>query len=382
MTISDVKEIRKRIEPTLGNFKTVYGCYVNAAGEIVSTMAVPVLDMDQEEREQYASLLKKAVSGTIGKNLFDIPFSTEQVADSDEHRLLMGLRASHLEDEGLREALYQRVVDSLDMSGKSYVVLLASDTYDVRSREGGDDDWSEESENQFEYFVCSICQVKEPKAALRYLSEPKAFRGVSTGSLLAAPILGFMFPVFDERASNIYGVLYYSKSAKDIHEELIDGVFNIENAPLSSEMQKIVFGETLAQALAEECSMEVVTGVQAKIAAKIGDNEGDNAVVTPEISLDEVGSVLEAKGVSEAKIAEFKDTAKARMGSDSLSAINLLQKEDYKITSSESKISVDPEQALRIRTRKIDGVTYFLVPVGSDVKVNGIDISVIAEREE
>ena len=43
--------------------------------------------MDEEEAELYLKLLKKSISGTLGKNLLDIEFSTKQVEDSDEHRL-------------------------------------------------------------------------------------------------------------------------------------------------------------------------------------------------------------------------------------------------------------------------------------------------------
>ena len=48
--------------------------------------------MSQEEQEMYLGLLKKALSGTLGRNLIDIEFSTAQVSNSDEHRLLQTIR--------------------------------------------------------------------------------------------------------------------------------------------------------------------------------------------------------------------------------------------------------------------------------------------------
>ena len=56
-------------------------------------------NLPQEEAEQYLGLLKKALSGTLGKNLIDIVFSTRQVVDSEEHRLLSALR-EHVEALG------------------------------------------------------------------------------------------------------------------------------------------------------------------------------------------------------------------------------------------------------------------------------------------
>ena len=54
--------------------------------------------LPQEEAEQYFALLKKSLSGRLGKHLIDLVFSTQQVVDSEEHKLLMALRESGLQD--------------------------------------------------------------------------------------------------------------------------------------------------------------------------------------------------------------------------------------------------------------------------------------------
>ena len=71
--------------------------------------------MPQDESEKYLSLLKKGLSGGLGRNLIDIVFSTAQVMDSDEHRLLTALRDSELKDAEARNRFYQTVIDSLEM---------------------------------------------------------------------------------------------------------------------------------------------------------------------------------------------------------------------------------------------------------------------------
>ena len=54
----------------------------------------PLGNMPEEEAEKYLGLLKKSLSGTLGKNLIDIVFSTQQVMDSEEHKLLSALCSS------------------------------------------------------------------------------------------------------------------------------------------------------------------------------------------------------------------------------------------------------------------------------------------------
>ena len=197
MRPEDIRKIRKRIDPTLSNFHSIYGCYVNGAKEIVTTMEIPVLDMGTEEREMYAAVLKKVLSGTQDRNQISISLPTDMVGNSDEHRLLMALKSTQARDENMRGLLYQRIIDSLDMDGESYVVIVAADTYDLYTKDVKDEEWSEESNEQFEYFICAICPVKMSKAALQYLPGPQEFRGISTGTLLSAPAIGFMFPVLD-----------------------------------------------------------------------------------------------------------------------------------------------------------------------------------------
>jgi len=52
----------------------------------------------------------------------------------------------------------------------------------------------------------------------------------------------------------------------------------------------------------------------------------------------------------------------------------------FEVRTPETRIITDPETALRIKTKKIDGVTYILVPAGESVSVNGVDISTKASE--
>ena len=93
-----------------------HGCYVNVHGELVSAFTLSMGLLPEGEQEKYLELLKKGISGRMGKTLSDLSFSTAQVADSDEHRLLMRLRDSGLEDEEAVQALYEKIAGSLHLA--------------------------------------------------------------------------------------------------------------------------------------------------------------------------------------------------------------------------------------------------------------------------
>lgn len=119
MNQKEINELRRRFRPEKSAISRVYGCYVNSSKEIVSDLDESLGMMPQEESEKYLSLLKKGLSGSLGKNLIDIVFSTQQVVDSEEHRLLTTLRDSQLKDNEARQTFYHKVIDSLDMGDSS-----------------------------------------------------------------------------------------------------------------------------------------------------------------------------------------------------------------------------------------------------------------------
>ena len=103
MNQKELNEIRRRFKLDKNSISKIFGCYVNSNKEIISWIDASMGLMQQEEQEMYLGLLKKALSGALGKNLVDITFSTAQVADSDEHRLLQTMRQTELKDPASRE---------------------------------------------------------------------------------------------------------------------------------------------------------------------------------------------------------------------------------------------------------------------------------------
>lgn len=377
MNRKEIREIKKRFNPDMDNFGHIYGCYVNAAHEIIAYMDSPTMLMGNEEREMYMKTLKKTLSGALGKNLLNVEFSTAQVEDSDEHRLLQTLRTSHLGNETMRKILFQRIIDNVDMGDVGYVILLASDSYDVPYKNGGSDGWSEESTDQFEYFICCLCPVKDPKGALRYLAEEQNFRAASTGSILGAPQMGFMFPTFDDRMTNIYRALYYTRSSADVHQDFLKAVFNLDKLPMAANTQKNAFDSALADSLGDECSMDVVKALHSRIGERIDVLKGTGTDDAPEIHINELEEILMKSGTSDEAIEKFHDTCKNYFeGEEFFNPENLINRKQFKLETAEMNVNIDPEHAFGIKTEIIDGRQYLMIPISEGLTVNGVDVKV------
>lgn len=365
-----MRAIRKRFDPALSNIKNIYGCYVTAAGTIVTTMEIPVQDMDQEEREMYSKLLKSTVSGPDGRHLHDIAFSEEKMDYSDEYRLLKALADRRLEEESMRSLLYDRIIDSYDSDGKSYFIILATDTYDIRPRDG-EGEWSEESEEQFTYFVCSICKVKDPKAALRYAKGPKEFRGASTGSVLDTVMHGFMFPAFTDYQAVGSAATFYTKKVGDIQEDFIRSLFATENDDMPS--PALTRKEKLDKALdvvGDQYTLEAAASIT-QLALDRMEEESDT---NPDISFDEIGeAMMGAAGISFDLVERFVETGTDLMGG-SVSAATIVPKNRmFVVETQEAEIRTTAENAGKLRRKKIDGRWCLIIPIEPDqsVTVNG-----------
>lgn len=80
------------------NVRYIYGRYVNEpARDNLPVCTVGSAYARGREGSLFFVFEEEGISGTLGKNLVDITFSTKQVVDSDEHRLLMAMKTSSLE---------------------------------------------------------------------------------------------------------------------------------------------------------------------------------------------------------------------------------------------------------------------------------------------
>ena len=259
MNEKEIAEIRRRFKPDKSNITHVRGCYVNEKREIISEFDQSLTLSRQEDAEKLLNVLRKTLSGTAGKNLLDIEFDTRQVVEGEEHRLLMALRDSRLGDQEAVHALFQRVIASLDLEG-NYLILLAHDTYDVpyRSKDGMRQE--DASDQVFSYILCSICPVKLTKDALSYYIQENQFHSVAADWVVAPPEVGFLFPAFDDRSTNLYNALYYTRDISESHPDLVEALFK-SPVPMPAAVQKETFQSILGDTLEEECRYEVVQAV-------------------------------------------------------------------------------------------------------------------------
>lgn len=373
MNIKEVAEVRRHIRRDRSNMTAIYGCYVNESKEIVSEFRSSTGMMSENEGDKYFSLMRKTLTGTIGKQLIDIRFETAQVIDGAEHKLLMELRQSSLGDEEMRMRFYRKVMESVSLD-QAYLILLGCDSYDVPFKKEG-------AEETYKFLLCAICPVKLTKATLHYVPEEKLFHDGGITNVVASPELGFLFPAFDDRSTNIYNALYYTRNLKIGQEAFADAIFHA-SIPKPAHTQKKSFEAILSNALAEECSMDVVQTVHGELAQRIELHKESKVPDPLLITKDDVKDVLSGCGISDARMAKFSVDFDETFGYDAdLHPKNIIDEKKFEIKTPDVSIKVAPDRMDLIETRIIGGIKYILINAQEDVEVNGVSIHITEDKE-
>ena len=375
MNAREIGEIRRRVRRDRSNMTAIYGCYVNSQKEIISSFKQSTAMMPENEAEKYFGVLKRSLSGTVGKNLIDVTFRTAQVADSPEHKLLMELRNSTLQDDDLRMEFYKKIIEAVSFD-ENYLILIGCDTYDVPFKSKDDEIQQDASTEQYKYLLCAICPVKLKKPSLRYIAEEKEFHDGGAANEVCAPEAGFLFPAFDDRATNIYNALLYSHNTKVSQQGLATALFNVP-IPKPAAEQKKSFEALLTTSLEESCSLEVVQTVHEQICQCIEMHRESKVADPLLISKEQVKTALHSCGVPEKNISKFSVDFDETFGADTeLHPKNIIDNRKFEIHTPDVSIKVNPERLDLIETRIIGGVKYIMICADEDVEVNGVSIHI------
>lgn len=374
MNEKETGEIRRRIKLGKCAVNYIYGCFVNEKKEVVSSFRQSLGLMDNDDADNLLSIIRKTLSGTLGKNLIDLPYKNQQVVDSDEHRLMSALRTQAPESEEAINIFFNATASTLAM-GNNYLILLIQDSYDV-PQYGSDENRIEDSSSVYNYCLCAVCPVKQSKQALGFVAHENAFKTLAANQLISPPEIGFLFPTFDDRTANIYDILYYTKNTADNHTEFIENILRTE-VPMPAEEQKEVFNSIIEETLSEDCNLEVAVNVRDVLCEKIEEHKQQKDEDPPVITKKSVSNILTNCGVNEERVKSFEDKFDESFGENAeLSPQNFVNTKELSVSTPDVSIKINSDRSDLLETRIIDGKKYIMIRAESNVEVNGITVKI------
>ena len=371
MIKQEINEIKRLFTPNSCSITRICGCYVDGEKNKKTEFKEAFLSLPEEEIFKYFELLRKALSGSVGKNLLNLGFPTDSETDGGTQEFLFRLRESKLKDEALLEEFYDRIIASYEFVG-NYLILLIHDAYDVPGKTSDGLTMDDASDTVFEYLLCSICPVVLSKPGLSYDAEINEFHNRMRDWVVNMPETGFLFPAFNDRASDIHSVLYYSKNPEELHSEFVEGILGCALS-LSAGVQKEAFQTIIEETLGEDCEYAVVKSIHENLTEMIEEHKE----IPEPLTLDkkEVKRLLEKSGVEEEKLTDFEKLYDAAAGEDTaLFVDNVASIRTFEVKTPDVVVKVNPERADLVNTMMVDGRKCLVIEINDQVEVNGINV--------
>lgn len=281
ITKGDVQELRRRLKKTECTFGRMCGCYVNSGKQVVLKFGEQFSELEEDEFYKYLEIAKKTLSGTLGGNLLELEFARGEQAD-ECRSFLLTLKGSKLANDDLLDRLYEQVIEQYAYPG-NYLILVYHDVYDVPAR-ATSGEAQEESEEIYEYILCAVCPVELSKPALGYREEENRIGARVRDWVVGLPDLGFVYPAFSGRGSDVNAVLYYVKTGRGSHPELIESVLGCVSQRTATEEKK-AFQSVVKSAFGEdeEQAEAAFFRIQKTISGMVAEQEADDSL--PPVSL-------------------------------------------------------------------------------------------------
>lgn len=371
MTKKEITELKKLFKKDGGCITRICGCYVGNEKDKITTFQEAFYSLQEEDTFKYFEIFKKTLSGTPGRNLIQLEFPLGTEAEGGTQEFLLRLRNSELKDEELLEEFYNKVIQYYYCEG-NYLILLIHTAYDVPGVTSDGLGMEDASEEVYSFLLCSVCPVNLSKPGLSYHPESNLFRNCSRDWLVDLPQIGFLFPAFTDRSTDIHSALYYTKNPDEPHEEFVDSVLGaIPPIPVSS--QKEMFQSLIEETLGEKREYETIMSIQENVQEKIEESKEEPEPLT--LDKQDVARIFAESGVEEEKLQQF-ESAYERIVPDGtpLVAANLLNTRKFEVKTPNITVQVKPEYTHLLETKVIDGRNCLVIAIEDRVAVNGIPL--------
>lgn len=380
MNKKEIAEIKKQFTQERCAITRICGCYVDGEKNKKTELKEAFLSLPEEEMFKYFAIFRKALSGTVGKNLLtmEFPLASEEAGGTQD--FLMQLRASSLKDENLLEEFYDKIIKNY-YSVENYLILLIHAVYDIPGKSSDGEEMFDASDEVYDHILCCICPVTLSKPGLSYDEESNAFHTRICDRVVNMPDIGFLFPAFHDRSTDIHSLLYYAAKPEELRMEFVEPVLGC-NLPLSAGDQKETFQTIVEETLGDACDYEVVKNIHEKLNEMIEEKKDEPDPVV--LDRAEVKRLLEYSGVEEEKLSSFEEKYEEAAGTDTcFVASNVANTRQFEIKTPDVVVKVSPDRMDLVETKVINGRKCLVISLDNSVEVNGIAVHMgLSEEDE
>ena len=190
--------------------------------------------------------------------------------------------------------------------------------------------------------------------------------------IVKAPCDGILFPVFNDRTTDVNNVLYFTKTPKAPNEDIIMTVLGCE-FNLSSEEEQLKFAKILTETLEDDLNYELINNIHENIrdVIKVGELETE----MPTLNKNEIKKILERSGVAEEKLEDFDSIYEQELGELELKPVNMIDSNKLGIKIPDITVNVKASASDKVSTQIVNGKKCLVVEIDDSLEVNGLAVN-------
>jgi hypothetical protein len=367
MNKKEILELRKTFRPEECNISRIATCYVTSEKEKILEKSQAFLSLPKEEAFKYFDILKQALSGTVGKNLYTLKTNSIHPAD-ESHQKLETLRKYHMNDEGMLTDLFDSIIGSYD-SSENYLIIVVNGLYDIPGVTSDDQELEDASDEVYSYILTCICPVELDEPGLSIDCTKPAILDKERDWMVKSPVNALLYPAFTDRATDIHHALYFAKKAENSQDDFLKELIGSEMM-LSDKEEHEWFLDTLNHAHEEQMPLETAKEIHTKLVEK--SLEKENLPSAGMLSKKELLQVID-KELNADQVKDIDEDYDKTVGKENEITIkNLVNPKKMVIQTGTAKVEIDSDYADMVETKRIDGRLYLAVPLTSnDILVDG-----------
>lgn len=386
MNKKEIAEIKRQFK--FGNENITifgFGTYQVRNFDVVASKFLKFADMEEfeggfspancwNELEEVCMLeiVKKTLSGSIGKALTEYTFPLEVVTDDNSNYQQLYSTLENFTPENIEK--YAKLLANKISCDTEYVIVISKSSYVVPQKDvnGEKVDMEFSDGDTHEFMTVSICPLENSKPML--MVESTDVKHTPIQRQISLPIQGFTFPTFNERATDVNSVLVFNKKPKEPCTTLIEDCLECQYI-LSPEEEQIKFNNLVSKIVDKDTvDCNVAKNIHENISSLI-ENTSVNTELT-ELNKTDIRRVLVKSGISDDDLSDFDKIYEEEIGVRSLKAVNLVENDKMNIKSPDITINAKNNSLDRIDSKVIDGHKCIVIEFDENVEINGMKVEI------
>ena len=362
MNAKEIAQLRRQFKKDnsdffITNIATAYVSNENSSPVLKCFQVTDYEDLSESERTIYLNILKKALSGKLGKQLTEYSFETGSVCQ----QRLYDLNQSRLKDEEQIRGFVEDFSRNTSYLNGYYLILAACE-WQIK-----DKNRMEDAGSAYRFLVCSVNEVTLTDIGLYFNQESGAMEKKEDVDMhvISSGLDGFLYPCYTDGGADVNHILYYTKTPKRPNEMFIENIIGSMSA-LPYDKENDCFRKMLADVAGRELDFDTVSHVYGSLRDMVAEAEGTS------LSMDKtrMRGLLEDAGLSQESLQHYSAVYDKTVGDNELKAVNLMDPEKLTVKMKDISVTVRGDAAWKVKTRLVDGKRFLMIQIDDGLEVS------------